>query len=276
MTYNEDTLSLDISVSLKAGNRDTSMTLTGPVTVAVIDTGAGTATPGVDYVLPSGTQITFPASAGTGSTQTFSLALPSDGTFEPTKTIELALSNLEGPAAFYAGNPELRVQIRDSDSGYDSIQFPPHSVSTREDAGTIWIDVELVLANFSAPSEQAITAEIGIMPMGNATEGEDYVLDLPLQVTFPAGSLHRQRQSIPITIIEDDLYEDWEFVMLTIQTLGDQGVPISPHRMHLNIEDNELAAVVPIGSVLGFGALALGLVVLGARALRSQRTHQDR
>jgi hypothetical protein len=86
------------------------------------------------------------------------------------------------------------------------IGFAATSISVNENAGTIEIFVSIL-----NPGEEDYIVEVSITG-GTATEGEDFTSNLPVQLTFPAGST--DPQSFAITIIDDEDEEGSEIIVL--------------------------------------------------------------
>ena len=115
--------------------------LNAPVTLTVTDSGTGTATAGVDYVLTSGT-ITVPAGNYNGETFTLPVTVFNDSLIESDETIILSISN--------PTNPE--VQIADIQCGGVPVTTATHTIT-----------------DVAPPTD--LSLGLTLQPTGNATIG---------------------------------------------------------------------------------------------------------
>ena len=86
-----------ISVTLAISGADV---LNEAISIDLIDSGTGTATPDTDYLAFTPSTLIFPPGSGNGDTQTFELSIIQDDIFEGNETVELRLTNIQGPAFF--------------------------------------------------------------------------------------------------------------------------------------------------------------------------------
>ena len=86
------------------------------VTVDVIDSGTGTATPEKDYLALTSESLTFPIGSVDGAIQSVMLEIIDDAIFEGDETIELELVNIQGTAQFgTTRNHQVRIADDDKD-----------------------------------------------------------------------------------------------------------------------------------------------------------------
>ena len=91
--------------------------LTEAVSVDVIDSGTGTATPDADYVAFIARNLTFPAGSSDGETRPIELEILDDAMVEEDETVKLELGNIQGPALL-GSNLDHSATIIDDDSAH--------------------------------------------------------------------------------------------------------------------------------------------------------------
>lgn len=115
-----------------------------------------------------------------------------------------------------------------------NIEFSAPLLTFDEGQGSLQVDVSITNPN----ADTATTVEVAYTG-GTATPGEDFNTITTQTLNFPAGSL--ERQSITITIIDDDLEESEETVLLKLQNVsGPSGAVIgNEDTAELTIRDND-------------------------------------
>ena len=167
----------------------------------------GTAVAGNDYTAVSGT-LTF---ADGITTQSFSVPILDDGTYEGNETVNLALSNPGGGAGL--GSPvsaTLTITEDDAVPPTGSLQFSAASYSVAENEGTAVITVNRVGGDFGAVTVQYASSD------GTATAGSDYTVTSGT-LTFADGI---STQSFSVPILDDGTYEGNETVTLALSNPG--------------------------------------------------------
>ena len=161
----------DVIVSEGAGNASVTVTLQGPTAAAVTvdySTADSSAMAGSDYSTASG-RLTF---AGIGdsltpTTQTFTVPITDDSTFEGSETFTISLSNVSGAAVLT--DADAAITITDNDST-PTIDFNATSSSGAESTSSAALQVDL-----SSASASNVTVNYAVT--GTATGGgTDYTL----------------------------------------------------------------------------------------------------
>jgi RHS repeat-associated protein len=204
-TVNENgTFSVDLT---RIGGSD------GEVSVTLTPTD-GTATAGSDYN-NSPITVTF---ANGETNKNFTIPIIDDNVYEPTETVNLALSNPTGGATL--GTQKTAVlNIIDNDAVPGVIQFSNANYSVNED-GTPVTAVTLTRTN---GSDGEVSATISLTN-GTATAGSDYS-NSPITVNFANGETSK---TVTIPIVNDTQFEPDETINLTLTnpqggaTLGTQ------------------------------------------------------
>ena len=113
--------------------------LTESVTVDVVDTGTGTATPNGDYVAFSPETLTFPTGSTGVTTLTFELHISQDSILEEDEAVNLRLVNVHGPGSLL-GTTQLthKVIIVDDDD------IPVANDDTAEITGNVPVTINVV------------------------------------------------------------------------------------------------------------------------------------
>ncbi|MCX6049044.1 MAG: hypothetical protein NT075_28415, partial [Chloroflexi bacterium] len=160
-------------------------------------TSNGTATAGSDYTAASGT-LTFPANV---TSQSFTVAIINDTTFEPNETVNLTLSN-PNPNTVALGAPAVLTIV--NDDLQPKVQFSAPTYSTAE-GGTATINVTL-----SNPSVSAIT--VNYATSDSTASSADYTAASGT-LTFTPGETSK---TFTVATITDSLSEADEAVNLTL------------------------------------------------------------
>ncbi len=199
----------------------------GPVTVRY--TLGGTATPGVDYSTGNLTGTLVLGSPVNGFSQTdLSVNILNDAIKEDVESIILTLT--PDPAYIFFNDGEAKILLRDDDQ-------PMVSISSWEDApaeGTV--NAAAFFIGRSGPTYTALTTgdlTVNYAVTGTAANGVDYVL-LSGTAIIPNGS---NSVDLPITTLEDALFEGTETITLTLLPSADYGVGEGSATLYL--ADNE-------------------------------------
>jgi len=179
----------------------------------------GTATGGVDYVLPSGS--VFIPQGGTSAV--VDIEVIDDSIMEPTETVILTLSPGTG---YTVGNGSATIGIEDDDNNTVAISATGNAA---EPAMNGSFSVTLTPA-----PESAVTVNYTVS--GTATAGQDYQA-LAGSVTIPGGS---SSATIDVNVIDDEIVEMTETVIVQIiaptdYTVSGQGVAT------VSITDDDMA-----------------------------------
>ena len=180
----------------------------------------GTATAGSDYTALSGT-VAVPASA---TTATIPVTITDDSAREGSETVVLKLAAGSG---YRVGSPGTHtLTIVDDDT--PTVSFASASQSADEGAGTLDVGVTL---NPAPTSDVTLSWTVD----GTATAGSDYTA---LSGTV-AVSASATTATIPVTLIDDSVWENRETVVLTLIDGGAVYQVGSPDTHTLTIDDNE-------------------------------------
>jgi len=206
-TLSEAAGSLDVSIQLDTPGGS----LEQPVTVEILDTLAGTAASGADYLLPQVNTLTFPVGSTSGATQMLSIGINEDTLVEGTQTIDLLINGTTGPAAVAAENQHL-ISILDNEAA--QVSFELANSSTAE-ANPIH-NVLLRLDTAGATLESEVSATIADLLIGTAAGGADFSLPGLNVFSFGPGSADGAMTAIPISVVQDALLEGEESIILGI------------------------------------------------------------
>ncbi|MCX5980388.1 MAG: DUF5050 domain-containing protein, partial [Nostocales cyanobacterium LacPavin_0920_SED1_MAG_38_18] len=192
----------------------------------------GTATAGSDY---NNSPITVTFANGETSKDVI-IPIIDDNAYEPTETVNLALSNPTNGATL--GTQKTAVlNIIDNDAVPGVIQFSNANYSVNED-GTPVTAVTLTRTN---SSEGEVSATV-YLTNGTATAGSDYS-NSPITVTF---ANRETTKTVTIPIIDDSLLESNETINLSLSnptngvTLGTQNSAV------VNIIDNDFKPILTV------------------------------
>ena len=196
-------------------------------------TSNGTASAGSDYSAASGT-LSF---ADGVTSQTFSVSITNDNTYEGDETVNLALSNPGGGAGLVSpATAVLTITEDDPEPPAGSLQFSAPSYTVAEDGATATITVTRVGGDFGTVTVEYASSD------GTAVAGADYAA-VSGTLTFADGDI---TETFTIAILDDTEYEGDETVNLTLRfpTGGSLG---SPAEAVLTIDEDD--PVPPAGSL---------------------------
>ncbi len=201
-----------IDVVLELGDVGASCVLTQEVTVDIVDTGTGTATPGEDYTpLAVPTTVVFPVGSAHGAVQTYDLVLADDSDVENDETVILALENPTGGVFIDEPiNHTVGITIEDNDTADLVID----DVVVAEDAGTATFTVSLEVAA-AGEINDVVTVDY-VTQDGTATStspNEDYVPTSGSLTFTPGGPMAIE---IDIPINDDVVVENDETFLVTL------------------------------------------------------------
>jgi hypothetical protein len=182
------------------------VTRTGATTAALLIRLAitGTATPSEDYfAIPS--TVTIPIGS---STADINVTIINDALVENDETIIATIT--PDPSYNIGGNSSATITVTS-----DDISAPSFSTvtiaATDAEAGEPSNPGEFTFTR-TAPLTDALTVSYGVT--GSATNGVDFI-NLPGTITIAANSA---TAVLPVTVINDDLFETTETIICTIQT----------------------------------------------------------
>lgn len=191
-------------------------------------TSNGTATAGQDYTAAAGT-LTF---ANGVTSQTFTIPITNDATFEGNETVALTLSSPTGGATL--GSPTTAtLTIVDDDAAPQpgQFRFSATSYSLGEAGGAAVITVQRVNGSDGAVSVAYATSN------GTATAGSDYTTASGI-LSFAAGEVSK---TFSVVILNDTSVEGNETVQLTLSNATGGATLGSPSTATLIINDDDVA-----------------------------------
>ena len=211
------TTSLTFTVSLSPASAT-------QVTVNYADAGTGTATSGTDYTaLASSTTLTF--AAGTSS-QTITVSVTGDTTYEADETVVLTLSGASAGTNITTASGTGTIANDDPGLSIDS----PSVVEG--DGGSVNLVFTVTLAPTSSSQVTVNYADAGT---GTATSGTDYTaLASSTTLTFAAGT---SSQTITVSVTGDTANEADETVIITLSSAS--GADIATASGTGTITDND-------------------------------------
>ena len=194
------------------------------VTVNYADAGTGTATSGTDYTaLASSTTLTF--AAGTSS-QTITVSVTGDTTYEADETVVLTLSGASAGTNITTASGTGTIANDDPGLSIDS----PSVVEG--DGGSVNLVFTVTLAPTSSSQVTVNYADAGT---GTATSGTDYTaLSASSMLTFAAGT---SSQTITVSVTGDTANEADETVIITLSSAS--GADIATASGTGTITDND-------------------------------------
>ncbi|MEE9465380.1 MAG: Calx-beta domain-containing protein, partial [Candidatus Neomarinimicrobiota bacterium] len=183
----------------------------------------GTATgSGTDYTLASGTAT---IAAGNSNT-TFNLVISDDVLDEGNETVIVTITN---PSNASLGVDQTHTYTITDDDAIPSIQFTNPTSSANEGAGSV--NLEVLLSTISGRAATVNYAVTGGTALGGGT---DYTLAAGI-ASVTAGQL---TVDIPVTIVEESLYETDETVIVTLSIPGNAS--LGGNTVHtLTLTDND-------------------------------------
>ena len=206
---------------------------TGTAPVAVSYAVGGTATPGTDYVAPSGT-LTLAAGAASG---TIGIATLADGVLDPGETLQVALSG--------ASTATRPVQVSGSPATATIVDAGTVTASVAAAAATEGEEVTFTVKLSGAVAE---AVELGWSTAdGTAAAGADYTAVNAGALRIVAG---QTTGALTVATLEDLLAEGAETFTVTLAEPGDglpAGVELGTATATGTIEDDDAAPVLPDG-----------------------------
>jgi subtilisin family serine protease len=201
------------------------------VTIDYATVPGGTATPGADYLLTSGT-LTFKAGE---VSKTFTVPIVNDNVDEPSETVNLALSNPTGGATL--GTPIAAVLTISDDDVPGAIGFSAGTYAVLESAGLALITVTRTGAA-GAVTVDFTTAD------GSAIAPVHYTA-VSRTLSFGGGETTK---TIAIPILEDGIREGNETILLVLSNPTGGATLGATSQAVLTITDNETGAIVQFSS----------------------------
>ena len=202
------------------------------VTVDYATVAGGTATPGADYMLISGT-LTFRAGE---LSKAFTVPIVNDNVDEPSETVQLALSNPTGGATL--GTPVTAVLTISDEDVPGAIGFSRSAYTVLESAGLALITVSRT-GTAGAVTVDFTTAD------GSAIAPVDYTA-VSGTLSFGGGETTK---TVAIPIFEDGLREGNETIRLILSNpTGGATLSATTSQAVLTITDNETGPVVQFGA----------------------------
>jgi len=194
-------------------------------------TTSGTATAGEDFTAVSNTLLFGPGV----TTRHFSVPLIADSDQEGDETFSVSLSD---PLGVPLGSPSSAVvTILDDELPEMSVSQATYSIGER--GGEISVDLTL---SFAADGEVSVDFTTGD---GSATGGEDY-LRVAGPLVIPAG---QTSGTIPISILDDSIYEGDETFTLTLSNSQDAVLRTSDSAMVTIVDDDHVSILVSPSSL---------------------------
>ena len=206
-----------------SGTRNVTVNVTPPPAsdITLAYTVGGTATAGSDFTIASSGTLTVPKGA---KTATIPVTLVDDSVHEGSEKVVLTLA---GGSGYAVGSPGTHTLTIVDDEPTISFAFASASQRAGEGSGTL--DVEVTLD--PAPSTD-LTLDYTVD--GTATSGSDYAA-LSGTLTVPKDAT---TATIPVTLIDDSVWENSETVLLTL--VEGEGYQVgSPGTYTLTIVDDE-------------------------------------
>ena len=201
------------------------------VTIDYATVPGGTATPGADYLLTSGT-LTFKAGE---VSKTFTVPIVNDNVDEPSETVNLALSNPTGGATL--GTPITAVLTISDEDVPGAIGFSAGTYAVLESAGLALITVTRTGAA-GAVTVDFTTAD------GSAIAPADYTA-VSRTLSFGGGETTK---TIAIPILKDGIREGNETILLVLSNPTGGATLGATRQAILTITDNETGAIVQFSS----------------------------
>ncbi len=225
------------------------------LSVRVRDTGAGSATAGVDYAAIGDQTVVFPPGSRGGAQLPVQVQVFADDLAEGAEDVVLELTPPVGAALW--GMQTVEVVLDDPDVGFVSFATPTTSTANEADA-TVGLGIRLQLPAGVQLGRDA-TVLVSDLGAGSATGGSDYDLLLPHTVLFPAGALDGDQSLFDVTVRDDTLFEGDETIVLRLSApLGSAVLGAQTEHTLTIVEDDVsqtpfLAAAIEFGPVVASG-----------------------
>ena len=244
----------DVTVSEAAGNASVTVTLQGPTAAPLtVDyaTADNTAVAGSDYTGASSTTLSFSAVGNTLTpvTQTITVPINDDATFEGSETFSIGLSNVSGAAVLTDANAVITITDNDSTP---TVDFNATSSSGAESSSSTALQVDL--SNASASNVTVNYAVTGTATGG----GTDYTLANGT-LTITAGNT---TGTITIASIIDDAFNEGnETVIVTLSSPS--GATLGSDTVHTyTITDTDGTPTIDINATSSGGVEATSSAAL--------------
>ncbi|MCD1295456.1 hypothetical protein CUJ83_10640 [Methanocella sp. CWC-04] len=218
------------TVNENSGSKTIAVTLTDRTDTVVsvrYATSNDTAMAGIDYIHVSGILSFVPGN----TTQTFSVPIIDDATYDGDKRLSLTLSDLSSKAMF-GGNSTANLTIIDNESR-PSIGFTAPSYNVNESGGNLNITVIMTGTAASAVTVDYSTSN------GTATVGDDFT-QASGTLTFSPGNT---TGSFTVEILDDDGCEGNETFYLSLSNASSNAVLDEPDSVIINVIDDEKSHV---------------------------------
>lgn len=213
-------------------NQDIVVRRLGPTTSSfTVDyaTTQGSATPNVDFTPVSGTLTFAPGDV----TKTISVPVLPDAVPENVETINIVLTNLQGPGVSFGGTTLTSIDIID-----DEAQVVTVTASDTRAAETHFdlpADPGSFLISRSKVTDQPLTVFLAASGTATPGTGTDDYATLPQQVVIPP---FERAVVVPVQVFDDALFEGTETVVLTLAPDAAYIIGV-PGTDTVNIVDND-------------------------------------
>ena len=192
----------------------------------------GTATSGIDFVLPA-SSIMIPAGETIGTTL---LTAIDDAIVEQSETVIVDIASLSGSSAIESNTQQQTVTINDDETSSVSVSISQAAIA--EAAGTSILTVMMAKTTF----EDVV---VGLAYGGIATGGNDYAA-VPVSVTIPKD---QSTATVTFTAIQDVNAEGNETIVIEIASVtGGSAIESGVQQQTLTITDDDTVAASLIAS----------------------------
>ena len=237
----------DVSVDESENSFAVKLTLNGNVqNTFTLDFGSadGSALNGSDYIATNG-QVTFPANASDGDTQSILLNVTDDDLIEASENYFVNLSNINASGDVSIADNQGTITITDNDAvAGTGIAFDATSVTVDEAAGTATFTVRLT---GNVPG--GFTLDYATQD-GSAAAPGDFSADSG-QIAFNGDD--GESHDIDVAIIDDQLIEATEDFNVTLSNISTALIGINTPSATGNITDNDAVA----GTGIAFDATSV-------------------
>ncbi|WP_185783799.1 beta strand repeat-containing protein, partial [Croceivirga lutea] len=206
----------------------------------------GSANSGSDYSATLAGQITFPAGTTNGDLQNVAVTITDDAFIEGDEDLDITLSGLSTTLInLVDGNATGTIQ--DNDLITPTTGLTVADFSANESVGT----VDFVVTYNGASIQNSFTVDYSIFN-GTAASGSDYTATLSGQLTFPAGTVDGDQQTVTVTILNDGTIEGDEDFRLELANLSNPSLNLVDSEGVGTILDDDIANASTGISVLDF------------------------